>query len=461
MTAAAEDAERRPPSLMRRIVLRLSLITAIATVIAYAVLEYQTFSSIGELHTDSLRGVARHLARSLILPPGRDRPLLVLPEGTKGFAKLAEREYHFAVRGPDGTIIHDNGWKVGPMPKADPDEEDGTLYEHDPDGMGPEDYAGIVMPRIIDGKTYWVQVEQSNDQHLILVQAIAEDFFDDGGWAIIPFLLALLAGSILTIHKTLTPLDNLSWRAAQIGPDTNDIRLPEQDIPSEVLPLVRAFNKALDRLEDGYRMQREFTADAAHELRTPLAVLRAQVDLLPADRQTQSLRTGIETLTRLVAQMLMAARMDVLTVARDDVADLHEVALEVAEFLTPLAVRQCREIEVSGHDGPMPVRGNPEALFDALRNLAENALTHSPPGGVVSLDVGREEIAVVDRGSGISAEARPHLFARFWRADRNKSGAGLGLAIVQRIAEAHGAVLRVEDTPGGGATFRLVFPHRT
>jgi len=442
---------------MRRIVVRLSLITVVATVLAYGWLEYQTFTSIAALHRDSLRAVARDLAAALQPQDGAAAPVLNLPPAMRQTSPSGDQEYHYAVRAADGTVIYGNGWTMGPLPKS-VTERDGVLYEHDPDGIGPQDFVGVAVSRIINGRTYWVQVEQSNDEHRILVRAIAEDFFDDGGWTILPLLLALLVGSILTIRKTLTPLDSLSRLAATIGPETPDVRLPEADIPSEILPMVRAFNLALDRLEDGYRLQREFTADAAHELRTPLAVLRAQIDLLPAGAETTTLRAGADTMSRLVQQLLTAARMDVLAVATDDRADLAAVAAEVTEFLSPLAIGDGKEIEVIGNDRPAIVRGHAEALFDALRNLAENALTYSPEGGVVTLKVAPNAIAVIDRGDGIVPEIRSQIFARFWRADRLRSGAGLGLSIVQRIAEAHGATLRIEDTPGGGATFRLTFP---
>ncbi|GAB6052831.1 ATP-binding protein [Magnetospira thiophila] len=436
------------------------MITALATVLAYAWLEFETFNSIAYLHEDSLRSVARTLAKAL--QPGADpeHPFLVLPESLTVQDSSVAPEYHYAIRRMDGTVLYENGLPLGPLPQTLGEDEDGTLYEHDPDGIGPEDYVGIVLARVIQGTPYWIQVEQSSDTHMALVQAIAEDFFDDGGWAILPFLLALLIGSILTIRNTLTPLDRLSHMAATIGPDTPDVHLPEGQIPSEVLPLVQAFNMAIDRMQDGYRLQREFTADAAHELRTPLAVLRAQVDLMPSQEQAAPLRASVDTMARLVSQLLTAARMDILSVSSTEQADLHAVAVEVAQFLGPLAIKQGREIEVIGNTEPMLVRGNAEALFDALRNLAENALTHSPPKGMVSLRIGPHEVAVIDHGPGIAEIHRPHLFSRFWRADRNKSGAGLGLSIVARIAEAHGAAILLEDTPGGGATFYLKFPEK-
>lgn len=460
MRTSTASESKPPPSLMRRIVIRLSAITAVATVLAYCWLEFQTITQIESLHKDSLRSVASDIANSLTPVAGGGLPTLDIPERLRREAGQPTNGYRFAVRKSDSTIIYDSDAAMGPLPKASIKDDDGNLYERAQGDSGPKNIVGVVLTRIIDGEAYFIQVEQQNDGHLLLARAIAEDFFDDGGWAILPLLMALLVGSILTIRKTLTPLDHLSKMALTIGPETPDVRLPETDIPMEILPLVRAFNNALDRLELGYQMQRDFTADAAHELRTPLAVLRAQLDLLPSDAKTDAMLSGVNTMTRLVAQMLNAARMDILTVAPDEAADLREVAVEVTEFLSPIAIAFGKEIEVTGDEVAMPVRGHREGLFDAVRNLTENAMTYSLPGGIVTLHVTPNEIAVIDRGPGIPANAHSHLFSRFWRADQSKSGAGLGLSIVKRIADAHHATISVEDTPGGGATFRMTFPTR-
>lgn len=449
MTTDIEKGGGHVPSLMRRIALRLSLITGLAAILAYGWLEVETVRSFPAMQEDSLRALAVEVAQTLVPNAKGDDALRQVSPPPKDIL--------YAVRASDGRELFSGGGTTGPLPPNFIGNDEGTLYARAADPAAPSGYTGVLLPYVVAGETYWIQVERSNNQRIAVLTAIAEDFFEDGGWALLPFLLALLAASVLTIRTTLAPVGRLSRLAAGIGPDRPDVRLPETDVPSEVMPLVRAVNQALERLEEGYRLQRTFTADAAHELRTPLAVLRAQVDLLPPTAETAALRRTVDTMSRLVAQLLTAARMDALEVTAEDHADLHEVALQVVEHLAPLAMRDGKTLEVLSPEGAVIVRGKSNSLFDALRNLAENALTHSPLGGVVTLAVGPGEVAVVDRGPGIPDAQHPQLFQRFWRAERSKSGAGLGLSIVKRIADAHGAEIAVEHTRGGGATFRLRF----
>ena len=224
-------------------------------------------------------------------------------------------------------------------------------------------------------------------------------------------------------------------------------------MPREVLPLVRAVNDALDRLEAGFRAQREFTADAAHELRTPLAILRTQIDMI-ADRDVAGpLRHDVESMCRLVNQLLDISELETFVVGEEEVADIVAIAAEVAAFLAPLALSQRKTVALTGARRPVRVRGDGDALARAAsRNLVENALAHTAPGTTVEIAIGSEGvIRVMDRGPGVPRADREHIFRRFWRRDRRSGGnAGLGLAIVARIAAMHGATVDVADRQGGG-----------
>jgi signal transduction histidine kinase len=245
--------------------------------------------------------------------------------------------------------------------------------------------------------------------------------------------------------------------AARIGPASTDIRLPTAGLPRELAPLIAAVNQALDRLEQGFRAQRDFTADAAHELRTPLTVLKTHVDLMGDKQVAAMLRQDIDTMGRLVEQMLDIAEADSLVVAAGERADLRAVCADVAAYLAPLALRRDREIAVTGASDPVWVRGNNEALFHAVANLADNALRHTPKDTTVELEVGADGVVrVLDEGPGVPETERSLVFRRFWRRDRRgNASTGLGLAIVSRIAEAHGGRVAVDDRPPRGAAFVL------
>ena len=293
----------------------------------------------------------------------------------------------------------------------------------------------------------------------VLIDDIVDDFYRHVGWITLPILLLLLVIDIAIFRRALRPLRQASEIAQQITPARTDIRLPLQEIPSEVRPLVSAINKALDRLDEGFRLQREFTADAAHELRTPLSILRTRVETLDDPGVAKALHQDIEAMSRVVSQLLDIAELEAFAIDPSEVADLQAVTAEIAGFVAPLALEQGREIALLGTTAPVPVKGNAEMISRAIRNLAENAIRHTPKDTVVEFVVENSgTVTVRDHGPGISGEERELIFRRFWRRDRNGQGSsGLGLSIVQRIAELHGARIEVQNLVMGGAQFSLHF----
>lgn len=289
-----------------------------------------------------------------------------------------------------------------------------------------------------------------------LAHTVLKDFARDITWAILLFALAILAVGIWSIRRGLGPLRAVSARAATIGPETTGVRLSGEGLPSELLPLVAGFNQALDRLERGLILQREFTANAAHQLRTPLAILTAQLDQLADSPSVQLLRGDAARMNRLVEQLLRVARLDAVPPSQD-VVELNALAASAVRGLAPWAIGQRRMIGLDGPDQPVWVSGKVDAIEDALRNLIENAVVYSPPQSEVSVAVLVDgAVSVTDRGPGIPEQDTPRVFERFWRGRAAQGqGAGLGLAIVAQVAAAHGGSIELAETPGGGATFTL------
>src|SRR6516162_3410891 len=208
----------------------------------------------------------------------------------------------------------------------------------------------------------------------IIIDDIVADFFKRVGWITLPMLLLLLAIDIVIFRRALRPLLNASEMAKKISPNRTDVRLPPEEIPKEILPLVQAVNQALDRLEAGFRMQREFTADAAHELRTPLTILRSRVDTLADRGVSKALHQDIEGMARIISQLLDIAELESFSIDPHEKADLRTICAEVAEFAAPLALAKGKNIALSGSDAPVWVNGNPEMLSRAIRNLVEIAI---------------------------------------------------------------------------------------
>lgn len=266
--------------------------------------------------------------------------------------------------------------------------------------------------------------------------------------------------AILTVKRGFAPLARISAQAATIAPGQAAC-LDPAGMPEEILPLVEAINHLLNRLQDALAQQRRFTAVAAHELRTPLAALRARIDALPPTLpQRQGLEAAIERMARLVDQLLAVSRLEGGLVLLDEDLDLCELVQVVAAELAPLAAREDRELTLDLPPHPVVVHGNRDALARAIANLLDNAFRHTPRGTPVEVQVSEAgAVRVLDRGPGLSGHAPDQLFQPFARYGRQHShGAGLGLAIVRDVARLHGGRVEAQDRPGGGAIFTMELP---
>jgi signal transduction histidine kinase len=402
---------------------------------------------------DQTRDILHYLARDA---DGRWR--LDLPEPLKDTYSRGYGRYSFAVIDEAGRVLFSSIADNMPVTRYDPHGRDIYRFER---RRGGNEYDGASIPVEVDGQHLWVQVAENMSHRDVLMDDIVAEFFPRVGWITAPILLLLLVIDILIFRRSLRPILDASALAARIGPERTELRLPERDIPREILPLVHAVNAALDRLEQGFKAQREFTADAAHELRTPLAVLRTHADMIKDPAVAQALRDDVDAMGRLVNQLLDIAELENLVIRTDDTADLQAVCANIAAWIAPLAVARKRSIAVSGVTEPVWMRGNEEALGQAVRNLAENALAHTPVGTTVEIVVtGDPGFDVIDEGPGVPVHERPLIFRRFWRRDRRQSGsAGLGLSIVSRIVAAHGGSITVGAGPDGrGARFMVRFP---
>jgi signal transduction histidine kinase len=311
-----------------------------------------------------------------------------------------------------------------------------------------------------NGETLVVQVTRRVSPNSTAIDALLYEWLGEYLPVTAPMLLALITALVFTLRGALRPLERLMRFARSINPAQTGVRLPTDDLPSELLGPVEAINGALDRLDRGFQAQRDFLADAAHELRTPLAILAAHLDTMEDPARTAKLRADVERMTRLVGQLLTVAQLEALTIRPDEQADLSEIAAELAALVAPYAFKSGRSVAVLNAEHPVIVRGNRDAIYQALRNLVENALKFTPADTEVEIEIDRSgSVSVSDRGPGIPESQRGLLFQRFWRADRRQSGgAGLGLAIAFRIATAHAGQLLAGDNPGGGARFTLRIP---
>lgn len=290
-----------------------------------------------------------------------------------------------------------------------------------------------------------------------------------------PMLFALPALAVLlviAIGFALTPLRQLARDLAARAPDRLD-PLPVETLPAEVEPLVTRLNSLFADIMRALENERRFTADAAHELRTPLAALRAQaqvalasIDAAEKQRALTQILAGSDRATHLVAQLLTLARLDSGTSHPMQELALRPIAEEVLAMSAGEAIEHNCDLVL--HDGEARVRGDALLLQVLLRNLVDNALRHS---GGTQIDVsitqqdGRVVLSVSDNGRGIAADERVRVQQRFYRsagaasgdtATHTSSGSGLGLSIVKRITELHGGTLDIVTAAAGGGISLLV-----
>jgi signal transduction histidine kinase len=418
--------------------------------------------AVDALRNQKVEAEARDLARYVAV--GAEGALALAVESGSGAPKLPR---YYALIDAAGQIVAsslDPPRPLAPLARSDRIDEEWpqqmvpeiSHFDTGPDGIARR-VNGVTLDLPTRAGPAHLQVAEDRVAGDRLLDDLVNEFFVSVGWLLIPGLALLLLVNLLTIWAAFAPMRAASLMMAGIGPKATGLRLPEENLPKEIYPLIRAVNLALDRLDQGFKAQRAFTADAAHELRTPLAVLRAHIDALPDRKAAEALRRDLDPMARLVSQLLKIAQLETLAVDVEERADLHAVAVEAASLLAPLAVNAGKSIAVTGVAGSVMVWGNEDALGQAARNLIENALAHTPPGTTVEVEVdAAPALKVRDHGPGVEPTVRTRVFQRFWRGDkRTGDGAGLGLAIVARIAEAHGGSVAVDDAPGGGALFTL------
>jgi signal transduction histidine kinase len=291
-------------------------------------------------------------------------------------------------------------------------------------------------------------------------------------WTGITVGLAGLAIALFLSQSLTSPLRRLTDAMQRFARGERSLALPKPS-GDEVGDLTRSFQGMMTEIEQQEMLRKEMTADIAHELRTPLSVIRANLDALtdgvyPMTKENlEPIRDSAELLDRLIEDLRTLELADAGKLALEkSAADVERLVRRVAARFTPRAAKHAQRIEIAAGTDLPPVDADLQRLEQILGNLVENALRHTPDGGTVRLAADSEgsaiRIAVEDTGPGIPPDLMDKIFERFYRLDsgraRTEGGSGLGLAIARKLAEAHGGTLTAENRPEGGARFVLKLP---
>lgn len=286
--------------------------------------------------------------------------------------------------------------------------------------------------------------------------------------------LMALAGGVATYFisgRALKPLCEFSDKIEEVqAQNLSDSRIEESSV-AELNRLSVSYNRMLARLSEAFKMQRQFTANAAHEFRTPLAVMQLQLDLYNSTEHPTNDACAQQTIRMMTEQNERLSKMvktlldmsELQTVARDDEIALDALVEEVLADLEPLA--QEKAIHLAAQCDAVTMTGSDILLYRLVYNLVENAIKYNTPGGTVTVGAVQQDkhirLTVADTGTGIPEELKERVFEPFFRLDKSRSralgGVGLGLALVREIVNVHGGSISVKDNPDGGTTFEVVF----
>jgi signal transduction histidine kinase len=345
----------------------------------------------------------------------------------------------------------------------EPDITEGFGKLPGPDGSSAADRWVLTDHEDVKDRSYWLQVVMIGDPARHWWPVIASEMRDHVAVPLVVAVLPLSLAMLFTVRFALRPLDRIARQAGALGLAVGSggqlTPLAAKHLPLEFHQVVTAINAMLARLEHTLSLQKQFTADAAHELRTPIAVLLLQTDQLPQGPEVDNIRDELRGLGLLVNQLLQFAQAEDAVARQRDSVDVGTVARKVCEELAGAAVTRQQVIEFDAPDNLMPLLGHPALIETAIRNVVDNAMKYSPAGTAITVKVDpASRVTVEDHGPGVPGEHKELIFNRFWRGDRRRaSGAGIGLALVRRIAQLHGGDVRVADRDGGGARFVLSF----
>ncbi len=326
--------------------------------------------------------------------------------------------------------------------------------------------------RDAEGDSYFIRLGESLEPHrklrarILLVLSIA-----------IPAALLLGSyGGLLLANQALRPVDRITRAAKRIGAGDLSERVALPPVMDEIGRLATTFNHMIARLEAAFERQRQFTADASHEMRTPLAVMRGDIEITL--RRERSAEEYQRVLTSSLEEIIRLSRLveDLLTLARADAGrtQLHceEISLDqlcrrMIDYIAPLAAQREQILDYEAPPEDVVISGDLQRLKQLLLNLLDNAIKFTDARGTIILALGTEKneavMTVRDSGRGIPVEDLPYIFERFFRrsrttSDKSAAGFGLGLSIVKWIVDSHGGTIEATSEPGKGTTFSVRFP---
>lgn len=442
-------------SLLLKIILNV-FFTSIIMLLLYGGLVFSQITSLtDEMAKENLLEQARGIAS--YLEYDRNGNLTVdFPERDRDYYDNEAGEHQYAVMNTKWEYLFnsDNFMKEE---IRDTLEQGGEFYFEFQTEEG-ESFIGIKYDYLFDGKIYPVYVLENEALFTEFLETLQSKFnFNILSYGL-PLLLLQGILIVLLFRNALSPIIHVAADAKNITYDNLSFRLDDQDVPTEVMPLIKSVNNGLARLESSANAEKLFIANAAHELRTPISILKARIASLQNEKEIYALNQDVRHINRLISQMLDISRLDLSEIPEMKEINLNEIAREACEDMGALFVAQDKPLSLEERVKNQMINGNAEMIMRAVLNLLENALKYTPVDSPVKVILDEKQVIVRDYGNPIPEQYHEKIFERFEKSpdNLNAKGSGLGLAIVQKTAELHSGTIALA-TRDNGNDFILKF----
>jgi len=437
-------------SLGNRLRARALMATAAITLLLSAVVAFHYGSDLPELRHRSLHALAERFAKD------------AAEAGRRGDWDLINRRHPLFRKHPENyawAVTDAGGHIIAASPSRPSDKEIGIAADPFPDvWTSATDTGGWIGGRALTGggPAAFIVIEIYEDTAGLLPILIAEEILIHIIVPVLPFTLLLMLGLDATLRQTIAPMRRLSEASIEINPGGAFEPIDMADVPQEIRGIAGKLNETLASLNAALERERRFIAEAAHSLRTPLAALKARLELDATQAPAEQLKADLDGLVRLTNRLLIAADETRFTAGSASPCDLTEIARTIVIQLTPVARTASVDLGMESECEVVSIRGNRDAISQALICLVENALQFTPPGGQVTIRVTASPPALTVQDSGAGFAGSNDAARR--GAVGGDVHAGLGLRIAGQVAQAHGAQLQIAPAHEAGATVSLRFP---
>lgn len=445
--------KRSSLSLRLAITLGISILLIAAAYLFIQSIVVERFSDF--LVKQSLRGQASDISEGIQIDPATgDVNVKLQPQDAFGFdAYYANLQYR--VLNSEGKVVASSVADLNPLLGDVPIAEQSNYYTRK--FVGEVEFHIASIHHQVGNQLFIIQLARSDGFAQLAHEAITPAVAETVGLVALVSVLIISSMSYLSVRSLLRPIRDVSEVASSMDQTNLSSRLQLDHLPSEIHPLIKAFNGVLDRLELAFSSQQRFFSNAAHELKTPIALLRTQLENASPQMSSEQTLQYVDSLGRTVNQLLHLAELSSGRMRRLRSVAVIDTTEEAAQFLSWRAEKKSVTICITKSQGAdFRLHVDPGELFVLVKNIIENAVDFAPSGSTVFVRIGPDYFEVEDQGCGVPAEDTERVFDRFWKGSQtDRQGSGLGLAICKEISMAYGWSISCLGEPGKGAVFRV------